>query len=116
MGSKYLYTIENFSRINNGVSPLHNIHKGLLECVDPVAATGRLINPNVHYGRTIQTRYMRARYYVVFTNVVRYIDSLFQGTYSAHVYVTYHVYSAGNGLLIYRRNNDTGLRVQMCRQ
>jgi len=116
MGCSYLYTIENFSRVNNGVSPMHNTHKGLLESVDYVRLGDVIGQPNIHYGRTIQTWYMRPRFYLVFTNADRYVQELYKGADSVRIYATYHVYTHGNGLLVYRSIRDQGLRVQMCRQ
>lgn len=95
---------------------MHNTHKGLLEGVDYVRIKGRLVRPNIHIGRTIPTAHMRPRYYVTFTNLNNYLESLFQGADSVRIYATYHVYSSGNGLLVYRSIRDHGLRVQMCRQ
>lgn len=71
---------------------------------------------NIHYGRTVRTRYMRPRYYNLLTNADRYIHNLLPGVHKVGAYATYHVYSKGNGLLVYKIADDGGLRVQMCRQ
>lgn len=116
MGCSYLYTIEDFGRVSNGVSPMHNTHKGLLEGVNFVRLRGKLVQPNIHYGRTIPTQHMRPRYYLLLTNADRYVQEMFRGRDDEFMHSTYHVYSHGNGILVYRSMRDHGLRVQICRQ